>query len=238
MTPKQHVASLLKIIRDLEGRSRHKLATEQQQAVEDAIQWLRSESSETLSVNPGGVCDNCGNPRFAHHADGTCWTDEECERGGDRLDRWRQAVGPLREMYQLARAQAKDTRRQVKRGKAGPGDVERAERVADRQWAEYQLAIRKADREAGEINGGIPIVPLPGYTKTYNVRIATLQHRRGYPLRLTGETNQRRRRNLRASPCIRHGSQFRTTADRARPGAEGHREALTQSSSCSSWTIT
>jgi hypothetical protein len=101
--------------------------------------------------NAGGVCDECGEPRFAHDPDdGACPTDADCQRMRAALDAWHAAVKPAADAYRRWRVRAKDLAGAARKAKpwATPEAVELACSERDELLVEYRAAIRRADREA------------------------------------------------------------------------------------------
>lgn len=98
--------------------------------------------------NAGGVCDECGEPRFAHGPAGECPTDAECEQLRPRLDRWHETVLAARDAYQHARKRAKDARNLARKGRITAAECEASQAAMDQALVAYRSAIRQADREA------------------------------------------------------------------------------------------
>jgi hypothetical protein len=155
MTDRQIIAILIKTLRrhegDWDGIDR--------EAVTDAVAWLRRgdelERAGSLSLNVGGVCDNCGEPAIVHIED-RCPSDERCAREPEAtaLARWHGIVEPARAAYQAARLHAKAARRNYRsRGTGTQQQYDHAEQAADTAWGAYQAAIRRADREGTALLG-------------------------------------------------------------------------------------
>lgn len=102
---------------------------------------------DQLSLNTGGVCDNCGEPAFSHVAS-RCPTETECGFLRAKLTAWHAIVAPARDAYQDARRHLKRGENLARKGKASAASVAESQASADARWGEYQAAIRRADREA------------------------------------------------------------------------------------------
>lgn len=104
--------------------------------------------------NAGGVCDECGEPRFAHTASSeACPSQADCDRLHGPLTAWHAAVQPIRDAYRHAREAAKKMAASARKGKphATPQAVEAATVARDQLLVDYRAAIRRADRDAEEI---------------------------------------------------------------------------------------
>ena len=153
MTDRQIIATLIGALR----RHEQDWSMQDRGAVQLAIGHLEAGDvlAETgrLSLNVGGLCDNCGLPPLLHAKD-RCPSEEEARRHQPVKDCWFGIVEPAREAYREAHAASKQTRRNVRRGRAEPADYEAACAAEDDAWGRYQAAIRRADRHAARLMSG------------------------------------------------------------------------------------
>lgn len=102
---------------------------------------------EKWSPSQGGVCNNCGEPRFAHRGD-DCPDDARIAALADRIERWHQRVDPAKRLKDHARRHVRSMRNWHGKGWCGHEDLERAESIYRLAAEQYEAMIELADLQA------------------------------------------------------------------------------------------